>query len=80
MSDKLTRKEIAIDSLVAQVRKMVEESGDAPGFDPREWLLNWLERPLPALGGQRPTDLLSSKDGLEVLSTLLARSRAGAFS
>lgn len=80
MAKKLTRKETAIDALVTQVQRMVEESGDAAGFDAREWLLNWLERPLPALGGQRPTDLLSSKDGPEVLSTLLAQSRGGAFS
>lgn len=79
MSDKLTRKEMAIDALVTQVQKMVEESGDVAGFDAREWLLKWLDRPLPALGGQRPTEILSSKEGLEVLSTLLARSQAGAF-
>ncbi|MDP1654931.1 MAG: MbcA/ParS/Xre antitoxin family protein [Hylemonella sp.] len=59
---------------------MVEESGDAAGFDAREWLMRWLEKPLPALGGQRPVELLSSKDGLGVLSTLLARARAGAYS
>ncbi|WP_066708480.1 MbcA/ParS/Xre antitoxin family protein [Curvibacter delicatus] len=79
MSDKLTRKEMAIDALVTQVQKMVEESGDATGFDAREWLLKWLDRPLPALGGQRPVELLSSEDGLEVLTTLLARAQAGAF-
>lgn len=79
MSRKLTRKEMAIDALAAQVQKMVEESGDATGFDATEWLLNWLEKPLPALGGQRPADLLNSEDGFEILSTLLARSLAGAF-
>lgn len=79
MSDKLKRKEMATDSLVAQVRKMVEESGDATGFDAKEWLLKWLERPLPALGGQRPAELLSSEDGLEVLTTLLARAQASVF-
>lgn len=80
MSDKLTRKEMAFNALASQVQKMVEESGNAAGFDAREWLLNWLERPLPALGGQKPAELLSSKDGPEVLSTLLAQSRGGAFS
>jgi len=80
MSDKLARKEMAIDTLVTQVQKMVAESGDATGFDAREWLLNWLERPLPALGGQRPAELLSSEDGPEVLSTLLAQLRGGVFS
>lgn len=80
MSDKLARTEMAIDALVTQVQKMVAESGDATSFDAREWVLKWLERPLPALGGQRPTDLLSSTDGPEVLSTLLAQSRGGVFS
>lgn len=79
MSDKLTRKEMAIDTLVTQVQTMVAESGDATSFDAREWLLNWLERPLPALGGQRPAELLSSEDGLGVLTTLLARAQAGVF-
>jgi|APLak6261672720_1056091.scaffolds.fasta_scaffold05525_3 hypothetical protein len=80
MSDKLARTEMAIDALVTQVQTMVSESGDETSFDAREWLLDWLERPLPALGGQRPTELLSSKDGPEVLSTLLAQSRGGVFS
>lgn len=80
MSDKLTCKEMAIDALVTQVQMMVAESGDATGFDAREWLLDWLDRPLPALGGQRPSELLSSKHGPEILSTLLAQSRGGAFS
>lgn len=79
MSDKLRRKELAIDSLAAQVRKMVEESGDATGFDAREWVLNWLERPLPALGGQRPAEILSSDDGPEVLALILAKAQAGTF-
>lgn len=80
MSDKPTRKEMAIDTLVTQVKKMVEETGDSVGFDARKWVLNWLERPLPALGGQRPADLLISDTGLEVVSNLLERSRAGAYS
>jgi len=80
MSDKPTRKELAIDSLVAQIRKMVEESGSAVNFDARGWLLEWIEKPLPALDGQKPTDLLISDNGLEIVSSLLARSRAGAYS
>lgn len=80
MSDTLRRRELAIDSLVAQVRKMVEESGDATGFDAREWVLNWLERPLPALGGRRPAEILISEEGLDILTSSLARTQSGAFS
>jgi len=80
MSEKPTRKELAIDSLVAQIRKMVEESGAAANFDAREWVLEWIEKPLPALDGQKPTDLLISDNGLQVVSNLLERSRAGAYS
>lgn len=49
---------IGIQRLVGQVQVMVDESGDADGFDAGGWLGKWIEQPLPALGGQRPAEYL----------------------
>jgi len=80
MSDPRARKEMAIDALAVQIQRMVEESGNAASFNARAWLISWLERPLPALDGRKPMELLDSESGFDVLSALLARAQAGAFS
>ena len=46
--------------LIGQVQAMIEESGDAEGFEAADWFARWLEGPLPAFGGQRPTELLDT--------------------
>lgn len=64
--------------LVAQVQAMVEESGSPQGFDSEAWVSEWIERPIPALGG-RPIDFLGTKEGFELVSRLLAQAQSGAF-
>jgi len=65
--------------LVGQVQAMVEESGDAAGFDAAAWVAGWLDRPLPALGGQRPAELMDTAEGQGLVSQLVARMRSGAY-
>lgn len=65
--------------LVGQVQAMVNESGDPAGFDAARWVVGWLERPLPALGGQPPGEYMDTAEGQQIVSGLLERARSGTF-
>ena len=65
--------------LVGQVQAMVEESGNPEGFNAAAWLAQWLEEPLPTLGGQRPAELVDTSEGQAFVSSLLARMQSGAY-
>lgn len=65
--------------LVGQVEQMVEESGNADGFDAPTWLGKWLDRPLPALGGKTPGEFMDTTPGQELVSHLLAQAQSGAY-
>lgn len=66
--------------LVGQVQAMVEESGNPQGFNAAEWVARWLERPLAALGGQRPAELMDTPEGQGIVSQIVARMQSGAYS
>jgi putative toxin-antitoxin system antitoxin component (TIGR02293 family) len=66
--------------LLGQVQAMVEESGNPEGFNAAEWVARWLERPLAALGGQRPADLMDTPEGQGIVSQVVARMQSGAYS
>jgi len=65
--------------LVGQVEELVRESGEAKDFDAARWLAGWLERPLPALGGRRPAELMDTAPGREIVSGLVAQMQSGAY-
>ncbi|MFL9999237.1 MbcA/ParS/Xre antitoxin family protein [Paraburkholderia sediminicola] len=65
--------------LVTQVQTMVEQSGNPDGFDAARWVSEWLAKPNPALGGERPVSYLATPDGRACISNLLARSQSGAY-
>jgi putative toxin-antitoxin system antitoxin component (TIGR02293 family) len=65
--------------LVGQVEAMVEDAGGAEGFDVRAWLAGWLTRPVPALGGARPIDLMGTMEGQGLVSQTLAQIGSGAY-
>jgi putative toxin-antitoxin system antitoxin component (TIGR02293 family) len=65
--------------LVGQVQAMVEESGNPEHFNAAEWVAQWLDRPLPALNGQRPGELMDTSDGQALVSNLMARLQSGAY-
>jgi len=54
-------------------------SPDASKFDATVWLAQWVERPQPSLGGQRPASLLDTPAGAEVVSRALASILSGAY-
>lgn len=70
---------LGIASLVGQLQAIVEESGDAEGFDAARWLSRWLSEPLPALGGEKPLSLLDTMEGQSLVADTLAKVQSGAF-
>lgn len=65
--------------LVGQVEAMVEEAGEAQGFDAKAWLAGWLVTPVAALGGAVPLDLLGTMEGQALVSQVLAQMASGAY-
>ncbi len=70
---------LGVARLLGQVEAIVEDGGDAEGFDAGAWLARWLTEPLPALGRVRPIDMLDTMEGVELVSTMLARIQGGAY-
>lgn len=65
--------------LIGQVEAMVNESGNPESFDAATWVARWLERPMPALGGQRPAEFMDTPDGQALVSNMVARMQSGAY-
>ena len=70
---------IGLSHLIGQVEAMVRQSGEPDGFDAARWLARWLEQPLPALGGDCPSDYLDTMEGQRLVSTLLSQMQSGAY-
>lgn len=70
---------IGLARLVGQLQAIVQESGDAQGFDAAAWMSHWLNAPLPALGGLRPIDLMDTMEGQAMVSNALAKVQSGAY-
>ena len=66
--------------LVGQVQPMVQESGQPEGFDAAAWVARWIDRPVPALGGLRPAELLDTAEGQAIVANVLSRAQTGAYS
>jgi putative toxin-antitoxin system antitoxin component (TIGR02293 family) len=66
-------------SLVGQVQSLVAESGQPQDFDAGAWVSNWLEQPVPALGGRRPAELMDTPEGQGIVSRLVAQMQSGAY-
>lgn len=70
---------IGLERLIGQVEAMVAQSGNPQGFDANRWVGEWLERPLPALGGAKPADFMDTMEGQDLVARLLAQSQSGAY-
>ena len=70
---------IGLARLVGQVEAIVQESGNARGFDATAWMSRWLNEPLAALGGMRPIDLMDTMEGQGVVSNALAQMQSRAY-
>ncbi|MBN1960482.1 MAG: DUF2384 domain-containing protein [Deltaproteobacteria bacterium] len=65
--------------LIGQVQTMVNQSGESKGFNAAKWVANWINEPLSALGGKRPSDYMDTIEGQELVANLLARIQSGAY-
>lgn len=70
---------LGVASLIGKVQAMVEESGDATGFDAARWVADWLAKPLPALGGATPASYMDTFEGQKLVSELLSMIQSGAY-
>jgi uncharacterized protein (DUF2384 family) len=68
-----------IAALVEQVKTIVEQSGDPTNFDAYRWVANWINTPVPALGGQLPIGLMQTPEGRELVASILAKMQSGAY-
>lgn len=65
--------------LIGQLQTIVAESGDRGGFDAVAWMSRWLQEPLPALGGNRPVDLLDTMEGQALVGGAIAKLQSAAY-
>ena len=70
---------MGIARLVGQAQSLVQESGGPADFDAARWLAEWLDSPLPALGGRRPGEFMDTAEGRALVSDLLAQQQSGAY-
>lgn len=75
-------KVVGMAKLIGQVETILAESGDPEeivDFDAGKWLMDWMERRLPALGGSRPAEYMDTIEGQEMISRILAMMQSGAY-
>lgn len=72
---------IALARLLAIANEIVADSmvPEASSFDTARWLGQWIERPQPALGGRKPSELLDTPTGVSMVTKLLGAIRSGAY-
>lgn len=70
---------LGISRLIGQTQAMVETSRNPDGFDAAIWVAQWLDQPLPALGGRRPAELMDTAEGQAIVSNLLSHAQSGAY-
>ena len=70
---------IGLARLIGQLQAMIEESGEAKGFDATAWLSRWLQEPLRALGGAAPVTFMDTMEGQALVSQALAQTQSGAY-
>jgi putative toxin-antitoxin system antitoxin component (TIGR02293 family) len=72
---------IGMAALLAKAQEIAADSAgtEKAPFDAGEWLGRWIELPQPALGGRRPSELLDTATGVQVVSRLLGSLVSGAY-
>jgi len=72
---------IGMAKLIAKAQDIVANSTapEAENFDAAKWLGRWLELPQPALGGRKPSELLDTHTGLDVVLRLLGSLESGTY-
>lgn len=79
LSAEQSERVVGLERLVGQVEAMVKQSGNPEGFDAGRWVGEWLQRPLPALGGKKPAEFMDTMEGQNLVARFLAQSQSGAY-
>ena len=79
LSAEQSERVVGLERLVGQVEAMVKQSGNPEGFDAGRWVGDWLQRPLPALGGKKPAEFMDTMEGQNLVARFLAQSQSGAY-
>jgi putative toxin-antitoxin system antitoxin component (TIGR02293 family) len=72
---------IGMAKLIAKASEIVANStaAEAEDFDAAKWLGRWIDLPQPALGGRKPSELLDTPTGLEMVLRLLGAIESGSY-
>lgn len=70
---------LGIQAMIGQVARMVGPEEINNGFDPARWVAEWLNKPQPAFGGEKPSSYMDTVEGQKMVSNLLAMSAAGVY-
>ncbi len=72
---------IGLTRLLGMAQAIVADStaAEAEGFDTAHWLGQWIEQPQPVLGGRRPSDLIGTPTGVDIVARLLGGLHSGAY-
>lgn len=72
---------LAMVRLLGQAHDIVSQStaAGAARFETAHWLGEWIETPQPALGGRKPSDLLDTPTGFEIVSRTLGALESGSY-
>jgi putative toxin-antitoxin system antitoxin component (TIGR02293 family) len=65
--------------LIGFAAVMAQEAAGTGDFDPARWIASWLDKPLPALGGRRPAEFMSTRFGQALVDDLLERTTGAAY-
>lgn len=68
--------------LIGLAERLVDEYGDpelSQGFDAARWFGEWIEEPNPALGMQKPVELLDTATGAGLVESLLHKMVSGVY-
>lgn len=73
---------LAIQRLIDRATELIEDSVDpavAAKFDAAAWVGKWIETPMPALDGEKPSAYLDTPAGQEVAMRLLGSVASGSY-
>lgn len=79
LSPEESERVLGMATIIGQVETMVRESGNPEGFDAAKWVAEWINTPVPALGGRKPAELLDTVHGQNLVSKVLSMSQTGAY-
>lgn len=79
LSPEQSERVLGLVCIIGQIAAMVKDSVDSKDFDAAQWAGEWLEQPIPALGGARPADYMDTLTGQMLVSSLFRQSQAGVF-